>query len=151
MLTKILMVCLGNICRSPLAQGILESKLDASKFFVDSAGTASWHQGKKPDPRSIKIAREHGIDISKQKSRPLSLEDFDLFDYILVMDTDNLKDVLSLAPDQKSKDKVKLILDYSQTPGAIVPDPYYGAEDGFLKVYNLLDQACNNFHQQLNK
>lgn len=151
MTTKILMVCLGNICRSPLAQGILESKLDSNTFLVDSAGTASWHQGKAPDHRSIQVAKKHGIDISGQKSRPLVLEDFQEFDHILVMDNQNLKDVLALCPGQVDKQKVKLILSYTSNPTAIVPDPYYGGTDGFDQVYDLLDQACQNFAKELNK
>ena len=94
--TKILMVCLGNICRSPLAQGILESKLNSEYFIVDSAGTAAYHVGKNPDPRSVKIAEEHNIDIQNQKARQFCKEDFDNFDFIYVMDHENFTNVTKL-------------------------------------------------------
>ncbi|MEY2739311.1 MAG: hypothetical protein RL259_1220 [Bacteroidota bacterium] len=131
------MVCLGNICRSPLAEGILRTKL-TTDFFVDSAGTGGWHAGQSPDERSIATARNYGIDISNQKARKFTLSDFDTFDHIFVMDQSNFKDVLNLAPDDVAKSKVALILG----PSKEVPDPYYGGQDGFEKVYQLLDQAC---------
>lgn len=134
---NILMVCLGNICRSPLAEGILRTKL-TTDFFVDSAGTGGWHAGQSPDERSIKTARNYGIDISNQKARKFTVSDFDTFDHIFVMDQSNFKDVLNLAPDDVAKSKVALILG----PSKEVPDPYYGGQDGFEKVYQLLDQAC---------
>ena len=134
---NILMVCLGNICRSPLAEGILRTKL-TTDFFVDSAGTGGWHAGQSPDKRSIATARNYGIDISNQKARKFTVSDFDTFDHIFVMDQSNYKDVLNLAPDDVAKSKVALILG----PSKEVPDPYYGGQDGFEKVYQLLDQAC---------
>ena len=134
---NILMVCLGNICRSPLAEGILRTKL-TTDFFVDSAGTGGWHAGQSPDERSIATARNYGIDISNQKARKFTVSDFDTFDHIFVMDQSNYKDVLNLAPDDVAKSKVALILG----PSKEVPDPYYGDQDGFEKVYQLLDQAC---------
>jgi protein-tyrosine phosphatase len=134
---NILMVCLGNICRSPLAEGILRTKL-TTDFFVDSAGTGGWHAGQSPDERSIATARNYGIDISNQKARKFTVSDFDTFDHIFVMDQSNFKDVLNLAPDDVAKSKVALILG----PSKEVPDPYYGGQDGFEKVYHLLDQAC---------
>lgn len=134
---NILMVCLGNICRSPLAEGILRTKL-TTDFFVDSAGTGGWHAGQSPDERSINTARNYGIDISNQKARKFTVSDFDTFDHIFVMDQSNFKDVLNLAPDDVAKSKVALILG----PSKEVPDPYYGGQDGFEKVYQLLDQAC---------
>lgn len=134
---NILMVCLGNICRSPLAEGILRTKL-TTDFFVDSAGTGGWHAGQSPDERSIATARNYGIDISNQKARKFTVSDFDTFDHIFVMDQLNYKDVLNLAPDDVAKSKVALILG----PSKEVPDPYYGGQDGFEKVYQLLDQAC---------
>lgn len=134
---NILMICLGNICRSPLAEGILRTKL-TTDFFVDSAGTGGWHAGQSPDERSIKTARNYGIDISNQKARKFTVSDFDTFDHIFVMDQSNFKDVLNLAPDDVAKSKVALILG----PSKEVPDPYYGGQDGFEKVYQLLDQAC---------
>ncbi len=134
---NILMVCLGNICRSPLAEGILRTKL-TTDFFVDSAGTGGWHAGQSPDKRSIATAKNYGIDISNQKARKFTVSDFDTFDHIFVMDQSNYKDVLNLAPDDVAKSKVALILG----PSKEVPDPYYGGQDGFEKVYQLLDQAC---------
>jgi protein-tyrosine phosphatase len=131
------MVCLGNICRSPLAEGILRTKL-TTDFFVDSAGTGGWHAGQSPDERSIATARNYGIDISNQKAMKFTVSDFDTFDHIFVMDQSNFKDVLNLAPDDVAKSKVALILG----PSKEVPDPYYGGQDGFEKVYHLLDQAC---------
>ena len=130
------MVCLGNICRSPLAEGILKSKLDGS-YFIDSAGTINYHEGSQPDERSIKTAIKNGIDISTQKSRPITKQDFDDFDLIFCMDKNNYKDVLKLADDSQ-KHKVRLILDNELE----VPDPYFGGIDGFDKVYQMLDETC---------
>ncbi len=140
---KILMVCLGNICRSPLAEGILQSKLPKEHFVVDSAGTGDWHVGQQPDRRSIAIAKTKGLDISCQRGRHFSVEDFRTQDYIFVMDNSNLQNVLALAPDEQSKRKVHLILN-EIFPGenVDVPDPYYGLEDGFKNVYEMLDEAC---------
>jgi len=95
--TRILMVCLGNICRSPLAHGILEDMLDADRFEVQSAGTGAWHVGNKPDPRSIEVAAKNNIDISRQKAKQFSTYDFEIYDYIFVMDKSNYKDVIKLA------------------------------------------------------
>jgi protein-tyrosine phosphatase len=111
--TKILMVCLGNICRSPLAEGILKSKLDPKKFEIDSAGTGSWHVGEKPDHRSIEVAKNHQIDISCQKARHFNNKDFENFDLIFVMDDKNYQDVLSLAPDTNSKNKIFKIVPFA--------------------------------------
>lgn len=140
---KILMVCLGNICRSPLAEGILQSKLPADKFIVDSAGTGDWHVGQGPDHRSVATAKGRGIDISCQKARQLKPTDFTEFDHIYVMDASNYKDVTKLAPDAQGKAKVKLMMD-EVFPGknVDVPDPYWSEQDGFENVYDMLDQAC---------
>jgi len=141
---KILMVCLGNICRSPLAEGILQSKLPADKFIVDSAGTGDWHVGQGPDKRSVATAKGRGIDISCQKARQLKPSDFTEFDHIYVMDASNYKDVTKLTPDAASKAKVKLMMD-EVFPGKNidVPDPYWSEQDGFENVYDMLDQACS--------
>lgn len=141
---KILMVCLGNICRSPLAEGILRSKLD-SNFIIDSAGTGGWHVGESPDQRSIETAKQNNIDISHQKARKFSIADFDSFDYVYVMDQSNYKDVINLAPNEVAKAKVALILGDSKE----VPDPYYGGQEGFENVYYLLDQACEEIAKNL--
>lgn len=147
---KVLMVCLGNICRSPLAEGILKSKIDTSKVFVDSAGTGGWHIGELPDPRSVAIAAEHDLDLSDQRCRKFVVEDFDHFDWIFVMDHSNLKDVLSIARDQHDKNKVKLILDVLDPDGGNeVPDPYYGGSGGFESVFQLLNEACEELVKEL--
>ena len=141
---KILMVCLGNICRSPLAEGILKSKLPKS-FTVDSAGTIDYHQGNAPDFRSVEVAKNHQIDISKQKSRPITKADLDIFDYIFCMDENNLQDVLAMTKTQEQKDKVSLILENR----AAVPDPYYGNVNDFENVFQLLDKACDKIAEKL--
>jgi len=140
---KVLMVCLGNICRSPLAEGILQSKLPSDKFRVDSAGTGGWHVGQLPDKRSVTTARERGLDITHQRARQFKVSDFTEFDHIFVMDTSNLKDVLKLAPNDKAKTKVSLMMDALHPGESInVPDPYYGDPEGFDNVYDMLDEAC---------
>ena len=147
---KVLMVCLGNICRSPLAQGILESKVDADKVYVDSAGTSGWHDGKLADSRSIAVARKNGLDITNQRSRKFVAEDFDTFDLIYAMDKSNLRDILSLARNQEDVAKVKLILNEVSASDKDVPDPYYGEGDGFVRVYNMLDEACEIIASKIN-
>ncbi|GIZ08757.1 low molecular weight protein-tyrosine-phosphatase [Flavobacterium sp. UMI-01] len=150
MAIKILMVCLGNICRSPLAEGILASKLPPNKFKVDSAGTGSWHIGHSPDKRSIAVAQKNNLDISKQKGRQFKPEDFDQFDYIYVMDSSNHEDVLSLSQKPEHIAKVQMILDELFPNEKVdVPDPYYGTSDGFDLVYKMLDQACDSIAQKL--
>lgn len=143
MSTKVLMVCLGNICRSPLAEGILQSKLPKEDYFIDSAGTANYHIGAAPDKRSILTAKKFGIDISQQKCRQITKSDFETFNYIYVMDTSNYKNVIALAPDEKSKQKVKVILKELHTNNNFeVPDPYYGEMEDFEHVFHLLDEVC---------
>jgi len=141
---KILMVCLGNICRSPLAQGILESKVKAKNldWIVDSAGTASYHAGELPDSRSIQTANTYKIDISHQRSRKVVKEDLEKFDLILAMDASNYNNLLQIAQSDEQRAKIKMILNFS-FPGQNrqVPDPYY--EGGFDKVYQMLDNACD--------
>ena len=139
---KILMVCLGNICRSPLAQVILETKVDANKVFVDSAGTGAYHIGKLPDRRSIAVAKKHGIDITNQSARQFQVEDFDEFDIIFAMDQSNYQNIISLARNADDENKVKLILNEISIEGNSVPDPYYGGDRGFDNVYEMLDEAC---------
>lgn len=143
MLIKILFVCLGNICRSPLAEGILASKLSKNKFFVDSAGTGDWHIGKKPDERSIATAKKNGIDISQQRGKLFKKSHFDEFDYIFVMDGSNYNNVIELAPDFEAIKKVQLILD-QLFPGenVDVPDPYYGLQNGFDMAFEMLEESC---------
>lgn len=148
--TKVLMVCLGNICRSPLAHGILQTKVDPTQVQVDSAGTGSWHIGQAPDKRSIAVAASKGLDITNQRGRQFEASDFDRFDRIYVMDNSNLENVLKLAQKPEHKGKVKLILN-ELFPGenVDVPDPYYGGHEGFEQVYNMLDQACDKIAKEL--
>ena len=137
------MVCLGNICRSPLAEGILRSKIDADEVFVDSAGTAAYHVGELPDSRSIDVARKYGIDLTYQRARKFEVVDFDQFDEIFVMDDSNYQNVLWKARTKDDEAKVKMILNESQpNSNKSVPDPYYGGDQGFENVYQMLDEAC---------
>jgi protein-tyrosine phosphatase len=149
MKTKILMVCLGNICRSPLAEGILKSKLNSNEFIIDSAGTGAWHTGELPDFRSIDVAKKHQIDLTDQRARQFTKQDFKDFDYIYVMDESNYRNVLNLAESNSDNEKVKLIMDQSDLKIKNVPDPYYGGNDGFEKVYQMLDNACTNIAKKL--
>lgn len=150
-MTKILMVCLGNICRSPLAEGILKSKVYSHKTFVDSAGTGAYHVGQLPDKRSIEIAKVNGIDITDQRARQFTVQDFDKFDYIYVMDNSNYNYVIDLARNGEDKAKVKMILnEVFPNENLDVPDPYYGGEFGFRNVYFMLDQACDLIAKKLN-
>ena len=142
------MVCLGNICRSPLAKGILKSKLPEN-FIVDSAGTSAFHRGEMPDERAISVAKEQGINISNQRSRPLQVWDFDEFDRIYCMDKSNLNNILAMAENEKQKEKVSLILDVLEDSISEVPDPYYSGKEGFEKVYQLLDRACTAIASEL--
>lgn len=143
------MVCLGNICRSPLAEGIMKSKLPEN-FEVDSCGTISMHEGEHPDRRSVKVASNHGIDISKQRSRPLQKKDFKNFDIIFCMDTKNLEDVYSMAENEEQRQKVKLFLEFAGNhQDAEVPDPYWGDLQDFENVFQLLDNASENIALKL--
>jgi protein-tyrosine phosphatase len=152
MASRILMVCLGNICRSPLAEGILQSKLSKKDFIVDSAGTGDWHIGHAPDPRSIRVAKNHRLDITNLKGRQFSEKDFHDFDYIFVMDNQNYKDVVKLTNKTELKQKVKLILnEIFPNENVDVPDPYFGLQDGFEKVYAMLDEACEVIAEKLLK
>jgi protein-tyrosine phosphatase len=140
---RILMVCLGNICRSPLAEGILKSKVNNNLFFVDSAGTAAYHVGKLPEERSIDVARNYGVDITHQKARKFTVKDFDAFDVIYVMDASNYQNVMLVARNNRDVQKVKMILNETHPDkNASVPDPYYGGSTGFENVYKMLEEAC---------
>ncbi|HLU95080.1 MAG TPA: low molecular weight protein-tyrosine-phosphatase [Membranihabitans sp.] len=142
---KILMVCLGNICRSPLAEGILQTKAQQRglDWEVDSAGTSGWHNGEGPDERSVETARKYGLDISQQKSRKLRSSDIDYFDRIYVMDDQNLNDVLRYCHTEEEKGRVQKIMSVLHTASETnVPDPYFG-EYGFDLVFQMLDEACD--------
>ena len=144
------MVCLGNICRSPLAEGILRSKVDVTKITVESAGTGGWHVGEQPDPRSIEVARKNGLDITYQRGKKFSTYDFETYDHIFVMDNSNYRDVVSMAKSEDEITKVQLILD-EIFPGenVDVPDPYYGGVHGFENVFKMLDEACDKIAARL--
>lgn len=146
---KILMVCLGNICRSPLAEGILQSKVD-DKHLIDSAGTGDWHFGEQPDRRSIAVAKKYGVDISDQRAMHFNPIFFEEFDLIFAMDKQNLIDIQQLARTKEEQDKVKLILEDATSVADNVPDPYYDGDEAFEHVYQLLDDATNVIVEKYN-
>lgn len=140
---NILCVCMGNICRSPMAEGILQ-KVSSERglgWIVDSAGTSDYHIGDAPDSRSIAMARHHGLDISGQRARRFSKDDFENFDLILVMDRDNMRDVLALAPNDSAAKKVRLFR-HDQLD---VQDPYYGVDRDFKVMYDVLMKHANQW------
>ncbi len=141
---KILMVCLGNICRSPLAHGILEHLAIENNlnWEIDSAGTGNWHVGEKPDRRSIAVAKKYGVDISNQSCRQFDPSDFEKYDHILVMDYSNYTDVLLLANTEEDHKKVSLFL-----KEGIVPDPYHD-DDEFDPVYRMIEQRCREIIEE---
>lgn len=142
---KILMVCLGNICRSPLAEGILKHKTEKAglNWTIDSAGTSGWHAGELPDARSIDIAKKYGIDITYQRSRQFSPYDIEQFDIIYAMDTSNYRDLIKHAHTKEEKEKIKIILnEIYPNENRSVPDPYYD-DNGFEDVFEMLDKACD--------
>ncbi|RAR75773.1 protein-tyrosine phosphatase [Flavobacterium aciduliphilum] len=144
------MVCLGNICRSPIAEGLLAAKLPKDTFVVDSAGTGPWHVGKHPDERSIATSLKNGIDISAQRGQLFTPAHLDTFDYIYVMDNSNYSDVMAMAKNEAHKSKVSLILE-ALFPGehVDVPDPYYGLQNGFDMVFEMLDEATDVIAKKL--
>ena len=150
---KILMVCLGNICRSPLAEGLLRfhlQKSGLSQVIVDSAGTSGWHNGAHPDQRSIKNSKQNGVDISQLVSRKFVAADFEVFDKIYVMDQSNLHDVLKLSPSNIHSTKVEMLLNISvPESNKAVPDPYFGGENGFQEVFDLVNEACEAIVKQI--
>ncbi len=147
---KILLVCLGNICRSPLAEGIIrnKSKLMNLDLKVDSAGTSDWHIGEPPDSRGINVAFENGIDINNLKARQFKISDFDDFDLILAMDKTNYSELLNLARNSNDTKKIKLFMNMAY-PGVNmdVPDPYYDGR--FQEVFELLDEASENILENI--
>ncbi|MCB9091803.1 MAG: low molecular weight phosphotyrosine protein phosphatase [Halobacteriovoraceae bacterium] len=152
---KVLFVCLGNICRSPAAEGIFQKILKDNNFhekiYCDSAGTGGWHAGEKADPRMREHAEKRGYELLS-RARQFVRSDFDEFDIILAMDHSNFENILSLDPNGTYKDKVKLMLDYSKgNRGESVPDPYYGGAAGFEHVIDLLEESCQNLFNELSK
>ena len=152
-MVKVLFVCLGNICRSPTAHGVFE-KLIADEGMqdvigIDSCGTGAWHIGQPPDERTQRAAKERGYDLGHLRARKFSVDDFAEFDYILSMDTRNLADVIKKAPDDYGG-VIKLFLDYSEERNILeVPDPYYGGDEGFERVFNIVESACQGLMKEL--
>jgi protein-tyrosine phosphatase len=149
---KILSVCLGNICRSPMAEGILRKKIQDSGLDIelDSAGTAAYHVGEMPDPRARETLLEHDIDISDLRGRQFVQQDFDRFDLILAMDEENYHNILRLARNDKDRKKVKMLMNYLMPGENIsVPDPYFGGPGGFHNVYDMIDKATDKLLESL--
>ena len=149
---RVLMVCLGNICRSPMAQGILEDKIHklGLDVEVDSAATSDYHIGDSPDPRAIQKMKEHNIDISQYKGRQLLPIDYDKFDRIYVMDSENYENAIKVARKDSDHEKVQMILNVNEPhSNRSVPDPYFGDEEGFEEVYQMLDKACDYIVEDL--
>lgn len=147
---KVLFVCLGNICRSPLGEGIFRHKVAQSGlapyFEIDSAGTGDWHVGSEPHHGSQRVARDRGLDISDQRARQIRIEDLAGYDYIVAMDSQNYADILALDPAGKATARIVRMMDFAPQRGTPdVPDPYFGGPEGFDLVYDLLDEACEVF------
>lgn len=149
---SILFVCMGNICRSPMAEGVFKQfathKMPEQSFLIDSAGTGNWHEGDPPDSRAIATMKRHKIDISSQKSRPVDITDFERFDLILAMDHDNLS-ALQSRLGSELLGNTYLFMDYAISKNIEVPDPYYGSGDGFENVYKMLLEGCEGMLSRL--
>jgi protein-tyrosine phosphatase len=146
---KVLFVCMGNICRSPTAEGVFTKIVEEAgvegSFTIDSAGTHAYHIGEQPDPRSQAAARERGIELKHLKARKVAVEDFEQYDYVLAMDSDNVSSLMQICPEDY-KDKVKYFLDYApELSVKSVPDPYYGGRFGFERVLDLVTAAAQGF------
>ena len=154
--TSLLFVCLGNICRSPAAEGIMQHIVDAAnlsdKFRIDSAGIGPWHVGNLPDPRMRSHGADHGYDFST-RARQICYDDFSRFDYILVMDRENYHELMSMARTEQDREKVHMMADFAtHHPGhTVVPDPYYGGDRGFELVIELLEDACQGLLEHIVK
>lgn len=150
-MTKVLMVCLANICRSPMAEGILESKLTNKSIKVDSAGTGGYFEDTPPDERAIAVAKNHNIDISEKRSRIFSVKDFDDFDIIYAMDKKNVQMISELARSEEDRAKIVLILDeLFPNQNLDVPDPYTASMSAFRNAYEMLDEVCEVIAKKLN-
>lgn len=149
---RILFICMGNICRSPLAEGFFRHACETAgvsdKFHIDSAGTGGWHVGDAPDPRSVKSAARYGVDISAQNSRKLVGADFESFDLLLVMDQHNIDTVNAILPKQHG-DKLHMMMDFCLGRDEEIPDPYYGGKDGFKNVCEMVDTASQALLKKL--
>ncbi|MEP2981575.1 MAG: low molecular weight protein-tyrosine-phosphatase [Lentilitoribacter sp.] len=149
---SVLFVCMGNICRSPMVEGVFKAKIANSHLVhhlqIDSAGTGSWHEGNLPDPRAIKTMQRHNIDITDQRSRPIRRSDYFEFDLILTMDHDNLDVLIANAPIEEQQ-KIHLFMDFALAQDTPIPDPYYGEGDGFETVYHMLDKGCSGLFEKL--
>ena len=142
MAKHILFVCYGNICRSPMAEGVMAKLADGHRLALDSAGISDWHEGEPPDQRAQAICAQHGIDIGQQKSRPVCAEDFDRFDLMLAMDKSNLSALKQMRP-KGARAKIELFLSYApDLKDQEVPDPYYGGQRGFANVLAMIEQAA---------
>lgn len=149
-MASVLFVCLGNICRSPAAEGTLRALARARgvDVTIDSAGTGGWHAGDPPDPRMIRAAARRGIDISYLRARKVDFSDFYQFDYILAMDLSNFADLIDMAPPNRSCD-IRLFLDFAPGDERETPDPYYGGASGFERVLDLIEAGAEGFLDHL--
>lgn len=150
--TSVLFVCLGNICRSPLAEGIFLHLVEEAglgeKFEIDSAGTGSWHVGEAPDARASLVASQHGVDLPS-RARQLTEADLEHFDYVIAMDRENLRNIERMADATGSDAHVKLLRDYDPEGEGEVPDPYYGGASGFETVYSMVMRSCQSLLDEL--
>ncbi|MFP3343163.1 low molecular weight protein-tyrosine-phosphatase [Halomonas sp. SIMBA_159] len=153
-MTRVLFVCLGNICRSPTAEGVFQQALDraglSQRVAIDSCGVGDWHIGKAPDKRAQAAALRRGVDISHLRARQLKASDFLEFDYVLGMDRDNLAAMQALKP-ADSQAKIGLFLAYAGLPDTDVPDPYYGGEAGFERVLDMIERASAGLIEELSR
>ena len=151
---RVLFVCMGNICRSPTAQGMFEQLVNEAgldqRISIDSAGTHAYHVGEPPDNRAAQAASRRGVDLSQQKARRVQSSDFQHFDYVLAMDSSNLEDLLEICPDEHVQ-KVRLFLDYADIEQREVPDPYYGGTQGFERVLDIVETASQGLLKELQK
>ena len=150
---SVLFVCLGNICRSPTAEGIFRATCQerglSDQFRIDSAGTAGWHVGKPPDTRAIQAARRRGVDVFMLRARQVEAADFEKFDFILAMDESNVEDLIAMRP-QGSSAHLHRFLEFARSANLLdVPDPYYGGDEGFELVLDLITEASEGFLDHL--
>jgi len=150
---SVIFVCMGNICRSPTAEGVFRSQVVARNLEhlieIDSAGTHAYHKGEKPDPRSQKIAQQRGVDLNSIRARKVISSDIERFDYILAMDSDNHLDLVKLAPEEHEH-KIRLMLEFTSLYSEKdVPDPYYGGPRGFDRVYDLIESASEGLLDEI--